>query len=179
MLEKFNRWNKQRKNKEHRSGLEDKVQDALLAQGFSPAYEDQSFSYVLHRKYKPDFRIDDVHIEVKGWWPPAERTKFLAVVINNPELRIFVALQRPHQTLSKTSKTSYAKWCNKHGIAWCPIPIPKDFLDQWLDGLRVTFHAPDPTATAVTGGKCTRTAASGVSRAKDDPTQMAIHGTTE
>ena len=35
MLEKFNRWNKQRKNKEHRSGLEDKVEDALREQGFN------------------------------------------------------------------------------------------------------------------------------------------------
>ena len=176
MLEKFNRWNRQRKNKEHRSGLEDKVEDALREQGFSPEYEKESFPYILHRKYKPDFKVGDVHIEVKGWWPSDQRQKFLSVVINNPDLRIFVALQRPHQTLNKKSKTSYAQWATKNGIAWCPIPIPKEFLDQWLAGERPTFHAPAKTAKAQTGRGNTKTAASTASSAKGDRIQLEIPG---
>ena len=53
-------------------------------------------------------------------------------------------------TLSKQSKTTYAKWCQKHGIAWCPVPIPKDFMQQWLNGSRASFRAQDPTAKAPT-----------------------------
>ena len=37
--------------------------------------------------------------------------KFLSVIRNNPELRIFVALQRPNQRLNKQSKTTLAQWC--------------------------------------------------------------------
>jgi hypothetical protein len=176
MLERFNRWNKQRKNKEHRSGLEDKVEDALREQGFFPEYEKESFPYILHRKYKPDFKVGDVHVEVKGWWQSSDRQKFLSVVINNPDLKIFVALQRPHQTLSKKSKTTYAQWATKNGIAWCPIPIPKEFMDQWLKGERPTYHAPVKSVKARTGQRNTKTAPSSASSAKKDQMQMEIPG---
>ena len=141
MLDRFNLRNRQRRDKEHRSRLEDQVEEALLKQGLAPQYEPDKFEYVLHRKYKPDFKVGDVYIEVKGWWPPPERTKFLAVIMNNPELKIFVALQRPNLTLNKKSSTTYAQWCNKYGVAWCPIPIPPEFLDRWLNGERPTYRA--------------------------------------
>lgn len=122
------------------------------------------------------FRVGNVRIEVKGWWPPAERSKFLAVVMANPELRIFVALQRPHLTLNKKSNTTYAMWCQKYGIAWCPIPIPPDFLRQWLAGQRPTFHAPAPTAKARTARANAKTAVSTASSAKDGSIQTEILG---
>lgn len=150
MLDRYNRRLRQRKDREHRSNLETQVEESLIAQGLSPSYETEKFPYVLHRKYTPDFKVGNVYVEVKGWWPSAERTKFLQVIVNNPGLPIFVALQRPTLTLSKTSKTTYAQWCTKHGIAWCPIPIPPDFMAQWLDGQRPTFHAPAPSAKART-----------------------------
>lgn len=174
MLDRYNRFNRQRKDKEHRSKLEDQVEQALAAQGLSPSYETDKFDYVLHRKYTPDFKVGDVYIEVKGWWPSAERTKFLAVVMNNPGLRIFVALQRPFLTLSKTSKTTYAAWCERHGIAWSPIPIPQDFMNEWLAGSRPTFRAP--AAKAATPQLELKTTASFVSPAKDDSTTTETPG---
>ncbi len=174
MLDRYNRFNRQRKDKEHRSKLEDQVEKALATQGFSPSYEVDKFNYVLHKKYTPDFKVGDVYIEVKGWWPPAERSKFLAVVMNNPGLPIFVALQRPQMTLSKKSKTTYAQWCQKYGIAWSPIPIPQDFMAQWLAGSRPTFHVP--SAKAATGQPKPKTTPSTASPAKDDSMQMEIPG---
>lgn len=150
MLEHFNRHRPRRKPGEYRSKLEEQVGAALDNRGLAYQYESEKFRYVLHKKYTPDFRVGNVFIEVKGWWPPAERTKFLAVMLSNPGLPIFVALQRPFATLSKKSNTTYAEWCQKHGIAWSPIPIPNDFLDQWLDGRRPTFHVPPRTAKAAT-----------------------------
>lgn len=179
MLDRFNRFNKQRKDKEHRSRLEDQVEDSLRARGYNPEYETEKFSYVLHRKYTPDFKVGDVHVEVKGWWPPAERSKFLAVVLANPDLRIFVALQRPQLTLNKKSKTTYAMWCQKHGIAWCPIPIPFDFLDQWLAGQRPTFNVPVPTVKARTARANAKTEASTALSARGGTTQLAIPGENE
>lgn len=150
MLEHFNRHRQRRKPGEYRSKLEEQVGAALDNRGLAYQYESEKFRYVLHKKYTPDFRVGNVFIEVKGWWPPAERTKFLAVMLSNPGLPIFVALQRPFATLSKKSNTTIAEWCQKHGIAWSPIPIPNDFLDQWLDGRRPTFHVPPRTAKAAT-----------------------------
>ena len=145
MLDRFNRFNATRKQKDHRSKLEDEVEQALLDRGLSPKYEPDKFDYTLHRQYCPDFKIGEdinVYIEVKGWWPSSERMKFLSVIRNNPELRIFVALQRPNQRLSKQSKTTLAQWCQKQGINWSPIPIPPDFIDQWLNGKQATFPCP-------------------------------------
>lgn len=150
MLDRYNRRLRSRKDREHRSQLEQQVEDALVAQGYTPLYETEKFGYVLHRKYTPDFKVGNVYVEVKGWWPPAERTKFLAVIMNNPGLPIFVALQRPQLTLSKQSKTTYAQWCTKHGIAWCPVPIPPEFMQQWQQGARPTFHVLARNAKAAT-----------------------------
>jgi hypothetical protein len=157
MLDRYNRRLRSKKDKEHRSQLETEVEQGLISQGLTPLYETEKFPYVLHKRYTPDFKVGDVYVEVKGWWPSAERTKFLAVITSNPGLPIFVALQRPHQTLSKQSKTTYAQWCTKHGIAWCPTPIPPDFMTQWLDGARPTFHVPARNAKAVTPQPNTQT----------------------
>ena len=152
------------------------MEKALLEQGLSPAYEPEKFEYTLHRKYTPDFCLgtepggEKVWVEVKGWWPSGERMKFLSVVRNNPELRIFVALQAPKQRLSKGSKTTLAKWCDRKGIAWAPIPIPPDFVDQWMQGKKPTFHVPD--AKAPTRQCSAKTARSSASAAKADLTPI-------
>ena len=157
MLDRYNRRLRTKKDREHRSKLETQVEEALITQGYTPQYETEKFPYVLHKKYTPDFKVGNVYVEVKGWWPPAERTKFLAVIVNNPGLPIFVALQRPHLTLTKQSKTTYAQWCTKHGIAWCPTPIPPDFIAQWMDGARPTFHVPAKNVKAQTEQPSTQT----------------------
>lgn len=150
MLDRYNKRLQSRRDREHRSQLEQDVEQALQSQGYQPQYETEKFPYVLHRKYTPDFRVGDVYVEVKGWWPSAERAKFLSVIFSNPDLPIFVALQRPLLTLSKQSKTTYAQWCSKHGIAWCPIPIPPDFMARWMNGERVTSPVPTATVAAPT-----------------------------
>ena len=179
MLDRFNRANRRRRDKEHRSNLETQVEEALKSQGLSPQYETDKFGYVLHRKYTPDFSLVDrngqkFYIEVKGWWEPSSRSKFLAVILNNPTLPIFVALQRPLQTLSKKSKTTYAAWCNRYGIAWCPTPIPEEFMNQWLDGSRPTYRAPG--AKAATQQLELTTTASTASVAKGDSTTKGTPG---
>lgn len=168
----------------HRHGvfrcrLESEVANALAELGHSATYESDKFVYYLKKRYKPDFKIGDVYIEVKGWWPAAERSKFLAVVVNNPDLRIFVALQNPNIKLSKKSKTTYAQWCEKHGIAWCPIPIPPDFIQSWLSGSRCTFRAQHPTAKAATAHRSVQMEAFTASSATRTSPKMANLGSNE
>ena len=183
MLDRFNKANRNRANKEKRSALEEQVELALTGQGLSPSYESEKFAYVLHRKYRPDFKIESdhgpIHIEVKGWWPSNERSKLLAVFINNPTIRLFVALQRPQQKISKQSKTTYAMWCDKHFIPWSPIPISPEYMQKWLNGERPTFRAPETIASRATERRSTRTVHSGVSSVTADRTQMELLGRLE
>lgn len=129
----------------YRSKLEGDVAVALSQQGHPVNYEQTVLAYVTHQIYVPDFHLESEHgliyIEVKGRYTSADRSKTLRVISSNPEIRLFVALQQPNQRLSKTSKRTYAKWCNDHGIPWCPTPIPPDYLQQWLNGLRPTYRA--------------------------------------
>jgi len=69
MLDRYNRRLRSRKDREHRSQLEQEVEQALVCQGLTPRYESEKFSYVLHKKYTPDFKVGEVYVEVKGWWP--------------------------------------------------------------------------------------------------------------
>ena len=136
---------KRNKEKGHRSKLETQVEQALESQGLSCSYEKNSFVYYRKGRYTPDFTVDGpypFHIEVKGYWIASDRTKTLAVIVANPDLRLLVALQRPHDKISKTSKTSYCEWCTKHGIPWSTIPIPTDLINQWRNGSRATMHVP-------------------------------------
>ena len=87
MLSRFERFNQTRKDKDHRSNSKTKWR-RLCSAG-----PDLQFDYTLHRRYCPDFKIGDVYIEVKGVVCRADEV--LSVIRNNPDLRIFVALQRP------------------------------------------------------------------------------------
>jgi hypothetical protein len=159
----------------YRSRVEKAVGDALAEQGFPALYEAASFPYVQAKKYTPDFTINGSHIEVKGWWPASDRAKLLAVIRQNPSIRILVALDNPHMTISKNSKTTYAQWCQRHGIKWSPIPIPPDALAQWL-GIKRTSHAQAQTATAAMAPRPIQTDLFTALSVNPDTSQTAPHG---
>ena len=157
MLDHFNRHRPRRRPGGCRSKLEEKVGHDFDQLQLQHSYEPDKFEYQLTRRYTPDFKVECEHpfyVEVKGWWQAEDRNKFLAVVLSNPDLPIFVALQRPFQTISKTSKTTYAAWCARWGIRWTPIPISKEFLMRWANGERCT--SPVPSATAAMPPASTR-----------------------
>jgi hypothetical protein len=139
---------KSRRKGQFRSGLEQAVAENLTDRGIPFAYEVGKLNYVVHRVYTPDFTIGDLHFEVKGWWPADERAKLLSVIRCNPTLKIIVALENPHLTITRKSKTTYAAWCKKHGIPWCRIPISEEILSSWQEGTPVTFLAPETDAIA-------------------------------
>ena len=124
---------------EYRNQLEANVAAQLTAQGHGFGYEEVKYSYITKHTYITDFCVGDVLIEVKGYWPAEQRMKLLHVFKSHPMLRLFVALERPDTRISKTSKITYAGWCSRYLIPWCPIPIPPRFLQEWLEGKRTTF----------------------------------------
>ena len=91
------------------------------------AYEPIKLTYVLECSYLPDF-VDVPNkriIEAKGLFDAADRRKILAVKAQNPDYSIEIWFQKPSMKISKGSKTSYADWCEKHGIAWKQGPTGK------------------------------------------------------
>jgi len=121
---------KNKKPPKLRSKLEEKVASLLQGLGISYEYESEKLSYVIEHNYTPDFKLPNYkYLEVKGYWDAEDRRKILAVKKDNPDIDLRMVFQSPYNTISKKSKTTYAKWCDKHDIPWTAyheIPI------EWL-----------------------------------------------
>ena len=113
-----------------KSGLEEKVSDLLCELGVDYEYEGCSFTYTIEHKYTPDFVLPNgIILETKGYWDPADRRKIRQVIADNPEIDLRMIFQDPYKKISKKSKTTYAKWCQRYGIKWCAFhTIPIDWL---------------------------------------------------
>ena len=69
-------------------------------------------------------------IETKGYFLPADRTKHLAIKAQHPNIDLRFIFQNPNQKLNKTSRTTYADWCKKHGFAYASKRIPAEWLTE-------------------------------------------------
>jgi len=119
-----------KKTSKFRSKLEENIANLLDGLGVSYEYESEKLGYTIEHTYTPDFVLPNyIYIEAKGYWAPADRRKILNVKKANPEIDLRMVFQSPYNTISKKSKTTYAKWCEKHDIPWTSyhnIPI------EWL-----------------------------------------------
>lgn len=124
---------KARKKSKYRSTLEKRLVPPLLEIGAQ--YEKHALKYPKEDgRYLLDTALPNgIAIEFKGWFRPAERTKMLAVKRAHPELDIRLVFERPQNTLSKASKTTYAAWATKHGFEWADNHVPKFWLDAPLN----------------------------------------------
>ena len=113
-----------------RSKLEENVASLLEGLGISYEYEAEKLSYVIEHRYTPDFKLPNYkYLEVKGYWDAEDRRKILAVKKDNPDIDLRMVFQSPYNTISKKSKTTYAKWCEKHDIPWTSYhDIPLEWL---------------------------------------------------
>ena len=113
-----------------RSGLEEKVADLMVELGVKYEYEPIRVPYEIQFNYTPDFVLPNgVYLECKGLWEPEDRRKIKAVIEQHPEIDLRMVFQAPFNKISKKSKTTYAKWCDKHNIKWCSYAnIPLEWL---------------------------------------------------
>ena len=116
--------------KKYRSGLEERVADLLSELDISFDYECQKIPYIIEHTYCPDFTLPNgVILETKGLGEADDRRKILAVKKDNPDVDIRMVFQSPFNKISKKSKTTYAKWCDKHDIPWAAFhDIPLEWL---------------------------------------------------
>ena len=121
---------KKKKTSKFKSGLEEQVAKLLEGLGVTYEYESCKVPYPIQHHYHPDFILPNhVHLETKGYWSAPDRRKIAAVKRDNPELDLRMVFQSPYNKISKGSKTTYAKWCEKHDIPWTHFhDIPIDWL---------------------------------------------------
>jgi predicted nuclease of restriction endonuclease-like RecB superfamily len=121
---------KNKKEPKFRSNLEKNIADLLTGLGVSYEYESEKLGYTIEHNYTPDFVLPNyTYLEAKGYWAPEDRRKILAVKKSNPDVDIRMVFQSPYNTISKKSKTTYAKWCERHDIPWTSYQnIPLDWL---------------------------------------------------
>ena len=116
----------------YRSGFENKVASALSEQSISFEYEVTQIEYIKPQtthKYTVDFTLPNgILIETKGRWTTEDRKKHLLIKDQHPELDIRFVFQNPKGKIRKGSKTTYADYCDKHGILWADKEIPKEWL---------------------------------------------------
>ena len=117
-----------------RSGLEEMNANLLMNAGEVVAFETHTLEYHQPgkiRKYTPDFILcNGIIIETKGRFLTADRQKHKMIAVCHPELDIRFVFSNPFQTISKQSKTTYAKWCEHHGFAWASKVIPQAWIDE-------------------------------------------------
>lgn len=117
----------------YRSGLEETVADQLKKLGVKAEYEKARIKYRVEedRTYTPDFVLPNgIIIETKGRFVAADRKKHLLIRKQHPELDIRFVFSNSRVKISKTSKTTYAAWCIKHGFLYADKEIPLEWLTK-------------------------------------------------
>lgn len=126
-----------------RSGLEKDNAADLSKAGVSFSYEEMKLEYVKperRSKYTPDFvittrpcgtpRVKPLIVETKGRFMVEDRQKHLLIKRQHPHLDIRFVFNNPKAKISKTSKTTYASWCDKHGFLFAKARVPREWLEE-------------------------------------------------
>jgi hypothetical protein len=119
----------------YRSGLEQAVAIQLADHYGNPVKYEDPESVIRYtppskvRRYTPDFLLPNgILVETKGRFVSADRMKHLYVKAEHPDLDIRFVFSNSNQRISKTSKTTYADWCHKHGFLFADKEVPKEWL---------------------------------------------------
>ena len=117
----------------YRSKFEVKVAADLGKRKVDFQYEKVSFDYVPKiRNYTPDFYLPEskIYIETKGRLTTNDRVKHLLIKDQYPDLDIRFVFVNANNKISRTSKTTYADWCDRHKFLWAESLVPM----EWLNG---------------------------------------------
>ena len=117
----------------YRSKFEVRVAADLGKRKVDFQYEKVSFDYVPKiRNYTPDFYLPEskIYIETKGRLTTNDRVKHLLIKDQYPDLDIRFVFVNANNKISRTSKTTYADWCDRHKFLWAESLVPR----EWLNG---------------------------------------------
>ena len=117
----------------YRSKFEVRVAADLGKRNIDFQYEKVKFDYVPKiRNYTPDFYLPEskIYIETKGRLTTNDRVKHLLIQEQYPDLDIRFVFVNANNKISRTSKTTYANWCDRHKFLWAESLVPM----EWLNG---------------------------------------------
>jgi len=117
----------------YRSKFEVKVAADLGKRKVDFQYEKVSFDYVPKiRNYTPDFYLPEskIYIETKGRLTTNDRVKHLLIKDQYPDLDIRFVFVNANNKISRTSKTTYANWCDRHKFLWAESLVPMEWLNE-------------------------------------------------
>ena len=118
----------------YRSKFEVRVAADLGKRKVDFQYEKVSFDYVPKiRNYTPDFYLPEskIYIETKGRLTTNDRVKHLLIKDQYPDLDIRFVSVNANNKISRTSKTTYANWCDRHKFLWAESLVPMEWLNGW------------------------------------------------
>ncbi|MCF4099806.1 hypothetical protein [Maritalea mediterranea] len=128
------------KGHRYRSGLEREMARQLRLSGRDFWFEEDKIDYIKpakKAKYNPDFHVikkkdgSKMYLEGKGRFLTSDRQKHRLIREQHPDLDIRFVFQNARQRISKTSNTTYAKWCEKYGFKYSDKGIiPKEWLEE-------------------------------------------------
>jgi len=121
-----------------RSGLEETLAADLKSKGIDYEYEQHVLKFEVPSRiarYTPDFYIKTksgktIIVESKGQFKVANRQSMILVKKQHPDIDLRFVFSRSKETISKTSKTTYAMWCEKHGFLYADRTVPEGWLNE-------------------------------------------------
>lgn len=118
----------------YRSKLEKNV--GTWMEDLGGEYESFVVDYTLARTYTPDFTFEHegVQVEIKGWFRPGDRQKYLAInesLIADDWTFVFI-FQNPNKPVGKGAKSTMADWADRNGIPWFAADDASGF-ELWLE----------------------------------------------
>lgn len=127
----------------YRSGLEKVISEQITEAGLPLHYETDRIAYTVparQAKYTPDFKLPKVggvfYIETKGRWVTQDRAKALLLHKQHPDIDIRYVFSNQNARLYKGSPTTYAMYCEKHGLVYANKWIPDEWLEESLASLK-------------------------------------------
>tara|TARA_R110002153_G_scaffold164571_2_gene317088 strand:- start:182 stop:592 length:411 start_codon:yes stop_codon:yes gene_type:complete len=116
----------------YRSGFENTLGNQLKESKTKFTYETTVIPYIkpeTNHTYTVDFTLPNgILIEAKGRWVTEDRKKHMFIRDQHPELDIRFVFMNSRGKIRKGSKTTYADFCDKHGILWADKIIPTEWL---------------------------------------------------
>lgn len=118
----------------YRSAFEQSVAEAAEEEGLEFDYEPEdgiiTWTPMKAKKYLPDFILPNgIIVEAKGRLTVHDRTKHLAISAQHPELDIRFVFQYDNK-LTRTSKSRYSEWADRHGFKWAMKTIPLEWWEE-------------------------------------------------
>lgn len=117
-----------------RSGLEERIAEQLDKAGVEYEYEKLKLKYIKPASthlYTPDFVLaNGIIVETKGRFLANDRQKHILVKRHNPTLDIRFVFSNSKARITKTSRTTYAAWCEKNGFKYADKTIPQEWIDE-------------------------------------------------